>query len=164
MHVCARACQHWIFTGAIRLNSESLFCRIFSDNQGLVTRLKWSSYNPWYIKNSSFLGRFSFSMQIDVFQFCPICIHLAPQLYLNACICVSAQSRLTLCKCMDGSYHALCPRAFLSKNTGVGCHFLLQRIFPIQGQSPHLLHLLYWQLDSLLLVPPGKPLCLNVQE
>ena len=42
-------------------------------------------------------------MQIDVFQFCPICIHPAPQLYLNACICMSAQSCLTLCKCMDGS-------------------------------------------------------------
>ena len=41
--VCKGLCQHWIFTGAIRLNSESLFCRIFFDNQGLVTRLKWSS-------------------------------------------------------------------------------------------------------------------------
>ena len=28
------------------------------------------------------------------------------------------------------------------KNTGVGCHFLLQGIFP----TPHLLH---WQVDSL---------------
>ena len=26
------------------------------------------------------------------------------------------------------------------KNTGVGCHFLLQRIFPTQGSNPHLLH------------------------
>ena len=42
-------------------------------------------------------------MQIDVFQFCPICIHPTAQLYLNACICISAQSCLTLCQCMDGS-------------------------------------------------------------
>ena len=28
----------------------------------------------------------------------------------------------------------------LGKNTGVGCHFLLQGIFPTQGSKPHLLH------------------------
>ena len=27
-----------------------------------------------------------------------------------------------------------------SKNTGVGCYFLSQGIFPIQGSKPHLLH------------------------
>ena len=34
-----------------------------------------------------------------------------------------------------------------SKNTGVGCHSLLQGIFPTQGSNPHLLHcrkILYW--------------------
>ena len=31
------------------------------------------------------------------------------------------------------------------KNTGVGCYFLLQGIFPTQGWNPHLLH---WQSDS----------------
>ena len=35
------------------------------------------------------------------------------------------------------------------KNTGVVCHFLLQGFFPTQGLNPHLLHLLYWQEDSL---------------
>ena len=40
---------------------------------------------------------------------------------------------------------------FPSKNTGVGCHFLLQGIFLTQGSKPHLLHLLHWQADSLLL-------------
>ena len=33
----------------------------------------------------------------------------------------------------------------------MGCHYLLQGIFPTQGPNPHLLH---WQADSL---PPGKP-------
>ena len=32
-----------------------------------------------------------------------------------------------------------------SKNTGVGCHFLLQRIFPTQGLNPRLLCLLHWR-------------------
>ena len=34
----------------------------------------------------------------------------------------------------------LCPWDFPGKNTGVGCHFSLQRIFPTQGSNPHLLH------------------------
>ena len=43
----------------------------------------------------------------------------------------------------------LCPLNFPGKNTGVGCHFLLQGIFLTQGSNPHLLHLLHWQADSL---------------
>ena len=49
-----------------------------------------------------------------------------------------------------------CPWSFPGKNTGVGCHFLLQGIFPTQGLNPHLLRLLHWQVDSLQLAPPGK--------
>ena len=43
---------------------------------------------------------------------------------------------------------------FPSKNTGVGCNFLFQGIFSTQGSNPHLL---YWQVDSIPHVPPGKP-------
>ena len=35
----------------------------------------------------------------------------------------------------------ICP----GKNTGVGCHALLQGIFLIQGLNQCLLHLLHWQ-------------------
>ena len=42
------------------------------------------------------------------------------------------------------------------KNTRVGCHFLLHRIFPTQGLHPSLLWLLCYQADSLTLEPPGK--------
>ena len=34
----------------------------------------------------------------------------------------------------------LCPWDFPGKNTGVGCHALLQGIFPTQGSNPCLLH------------------------
>ena len=40
----------------------------------------------------------------------------------------------------------LCPWDFLGKNTGVGCHFLLQRVFPTQGSNlglPHCRQTLY---------------------
>ena len=42
----------------------------------------------------------------------------------------------------------------ISKNTGAGCHTLLQRIFETQGSNRGLLH---WQVDSLLAEPPGSP-------
>ena len=48
------------------------------------------------------------------------------------------------------------------KNPGVGCHFLLQGIFPTQGLNPGLLHLLHWQVSSLPLVSPEKPVTLLV--
>ena len=47
---------------------------------------------------------------------------------------------------------------FPGKNTGTGCHFLLQEIFLTRGSNPCLLCLLHWQADSLPLTPPGKPL------
>ena len=50
----------------------------------------------------------------------------------------------------------LCPWNSPSKNTGVGCQFLLQGIFPTQELNPHLLCLLHWQVGSLPLVPPEK--------
>ena len=46
------------------------------------------------------------------------------------------------------AHHAPCPWDFPDKNTGVGCHFLLQGIFLTQGSNPGLLHcrwILYWQ-------------------
>ena len=45
------------------------------------------------------------------------------------------------------------------KETGVGCHFLLQGIFPTQGLHPHLLHLLHllhWQVEYLPLSHLGS--------
>ena len=51
----------------------------------------------------------------------------------------------------------LCPWDSPGKNTGEGCHVLLQEIFLTQKLNPHLLCLLHWQVDSLSLAPPGKP-------
>ena len=56
-------------------------------------------------------------------------------------LCLVAQSYLTLCNPMDcsppgSSVHEDSP----GKNTGVGCHALLQGIFPTQGSNPGLPH------------------------
>ena len=43
--------------------------------------------------------------------------------------------------------------------SGLGCHFLLQGIFPTQGLNPSLLH---WQVGSSPTAPPGKPLATTI--
>ena len=67
-----------------------------------------------------------------------------------------SQSCLTLCNPMNCSPPGSSFQGdFLGKNTGVGCHTLLQGIFPTQGLNLSLLHLLHWQGDSLPPAPPG---------
>ena len=51
----------------------------------------------------------------------------------------------------------LCPSDSAGKNTGVGCHALLQGIFPTEGSNPCLLYFLNWQAGSLPLEPPHQP-------
>ena len=93
-----------------------------------------------------------------------MCIYM----YICVCMCVciyiyiyihakSLQSCWALCDPMDcsppgSSVHGDSP----GKNTGVGCHALLQGIFPTQGLNLHLSCLLHWQAGSLPLVPPGN--------
>ena len=65
------------------------------------------------------------------------------------CVCAQLLSCLRLCNLMDSSplgssVHGISP----GKNTGVGCHALLQGIFPTQGSNPGLLCLLYGQAGS----------------
>ena len=50
----------------------------------------------------------------------------------------------------------LCPWDFPGKNTGMGCHFLLQGIFPTQGLNLGLPHCRQMLLPS---EPPGKSMC-----
>ena len=71
---------------------------------------------------------------------------------------LSRFSCVWLCNAMDCKpTRLLCPWDSPGRNTGVGCHTLLQGIFPTQGSNPHLLCLLLWQAGSLLLASPGKP-------
>ena len=74
--------------------------------------------------------------------------------------CVHArllQSCPTLCDAMDCSSPGSSLHGILQiKNIGVGCHALLQGLFPTQRLNLHLLSLLYWQVGSLPPAPPGK--------
>ena len=51
---------------------------------------------------------------------------------------------------------------FPGQYTRVGCHFLLQRVFPAEVKNPCLLGLLHWQADSLQQTP--KLCCCSVAQ
>ena len=70
------------------------------------------------------------------------------------CCCLVAQSCLTLATHRLQLARLLCPWNFPGKDTRVGCHFLFQEIFQIQGSNSCLLH---WQADSLPLSHQGRP-------
>ena len=79
----------------------------------------------------------------------------------SACVCVCKVASVVSYSLQS---YGLQPARFLrpwdspGKKTGVGCCALLQGIFPTQGLNPHLSCLLHWQVGSLPLAPPGKPL------
>ena len=67
-------------------------------------------------------------------------------------------------------HHGLQPTKFLclwdslGKDTGVGCHVLLQGIFPTQRSNFWPLCVLNWQVGSSTLVSPWKPHILYIQS
>ena len=66
-----------------------------------------------------------------------------PELYTGSpgWLCLGAQSSPTLCDPMDCSLPGFSVhRDSPGKNTGVGCHALIQEIFLTQGSNPGLLH------------------------
>ena len=76
----------------------------------------------------------------------------------------SLQSCLTLCDPLDCSPPCSSVQGDSpGKSTGVGCHALLQGIFPTQGLNLFLLHLLHWQAGSLPLLLLG-PLVSGVKR
>ena len=70
-----------------------------------------------------------------------VCIYIYTHTHTHAVLCLVTQSCPTLwdpmdCSPPDYSVHGDSP----GQNTGVGCHALLQRIFPTEGLNPGLLH------------------------
>ena len=94
-------------------------------------------------------GSSSNHTSIIIFMYCSyMCIHVK-----------SLQLCSVLYNPMDCSPRLLCPWDSPGKNTGVGCHVLLQGIFPTQGLNLSPFCLLHWQVDSLPLALLGKSLC-----
>ena len=70
--------------------------------------------------------------------------------WVSECVCARVfvyMQALSLFSCVQllatlwtAAHQAPLSRNSPGKNTGVGCHVLLQGIFPTQGSNPHLLH------------------------
>ena len=75
---------------------------------------------------------------------------------LHILTCVWVQSRFIHVRLFASQQtvarQASLSRWFSRKNTGEGCHAILQEIFVTQGLNPHLLKLLHWQASFLSLV------------
>ena len=107
-------------------------CRFLRPHGLLPTRLLC----PW-----NFPGKNTGVMGLS-FLLCEV--STLPEALYPSCVCVCAQSLplcLTLCDPVDFSLPGSSVYGdSLGKNTGVGCHALLQGIFPTQGWNQHLLH------------------------
>ena len=81
--------------------------------------------------------------------------HLHFQVSPGGCLCCQSLSHVSLSATpWTAARQAPLSMGFPGKNTGVGCHFLLQGIFLTHGLNPNLLH---WQVDSLPLWHLGSP-------
>ena len=96
-----------------------------------------------------FITRFHFGTLTIPFEAC-VCVCVC------VCVCevVSVMSNpvVTL---WTVAPRVLCPWDSAGKNTGVGCHFLPQGIFPTQGLNLRVLCLQHWQAGPP--APPRKP-------
>ena len=82
---------------------------------------------------------------------------------LNACVHMLSRVRLFVTP-WTLAHQAVCPWDSPGKNTGVGCHFFLQGIFPTQGLNPLLLRVWHCQVDSLPLYHLGRTSILNKSQ
>ena len=110
-----------------------------------------------FLPQKNFRGGFWRSHHVNLNDSSDIIVVYSLIWHSYSVLCLLAQSCPTLCNLMDysplgSSVHGDSP----GKNTGVGCHALLQGIFLTQGSNPHLLCLLHWQAGSLPPAPPGN--------
>ena len=96
-------------------------------------------FYPWKLKEAdSDITNVQPDFLLQKYPWYISCIH---------CCCLATKSCLTLLWPHGlQPTRLLCPRDFPVRYTGVGCHFLLQEIFPTKGSKPSLLH---WQANLL---------------
>ena len=99
--------------------------------------------NEIYVHTNTFTQMFIAALFITTQKWTQLTSSLVDELINKMCyvLCLVTQSCPTLCDLMDCSppgspVHGGSP----GKNTRVGCHGLLQVIFPTQGSNPSLLH------------------------
>ena len=113
-----------------------------------VNWVKWETMMPCLCIQRCSLGHVRLGNERN-------CGKLVPWFSMNEGECCCLVAKLALLR-PHGLYpnRLLYPWEFPGKNPGLGCHFLLQGIFPTQGLNPHLLHR---QVESFPLSHPGSP-------
>ena len=100
-------------------------------------------------QNGDLIKRWEIHVRVDVFTVRPRQLSVAA-VTLDTCVRAQSHSRVLLFATpWTVAHQAPLSMAFSGKNTGVGCHFLLQGIFLTQSLNPCLLYLLNRQVDSL---------------
>ena len=116
---------------------EPLTC-LFNNSQMMMMMMMFWTWGPHFEK-----------------QGCRL-IKLSSNTWTKRDLCVHAQSCLFATLWTVAHQALLSPWNFPGRNTGVGCHFILQGIFLAQGLNLHLLWLLLCQTDSLPLSHQGS--------
>ena len=101
-------------------------------------------FSSYKYNNNLWIGQMDSQVGSQV-QICGVISDLPVSVCVCVCVCVRAraQSHLTLQPHGWQPARFLCPWDFPRKNIGVDCHFILQGIFPTQGQNLGLLCLLH---------------------
>ena len=123
--------------------------------------IQWLPHHTTFILHMVMYIFLHYCLNLSYAFFPLLCLHVCfVFLHLRCYFAKSLQLCLTWC---DPMYYSL---------PGYAVHVILQArilsglpcpppwdIFLTHGSNPHLLHLLYWQTGSLLLVPPGHLHC-----
>ena len=131
------------------LPSAPKFWLSLQSNMTLNPAPQRSIFNDWNkISNYFFIYIVTFYIIIYIFQYtCFLAVGLLPYtvsvISSQAIKCARVLSHFWLFETWwPQPTRLLCPWGYPGKNPGVGCHFLLQGIFPTQGYNPSLLPLL----------------------
>ena len=123
--------------------------------------LEWNKYVP---RGAHYHGGLAKGILLIKDHWINIRYYIYIYIYVHVCVCMCMCCVLS-CSFMSDSLWShelqatglLCPWDFPGKNSGVGCHALLQGIFPSQGSNSSLLHLQHWQAGSLPHSHLGSP-------
>ena len=144
------------------------FHKVNLDDNLIVSKIQ-TSVLKFFCGNVFLSTMIDFQIPQDQGTSCPVhsinpvslCLSLANYIIQTILHAMHAKS---LKSCPTLRHHGMQPASLLclwdspGKNTRAGCHAHFQGSFLTQGQNSHLLCLLHWQVGSLPLVPPGKPL------
>ena len=135
-----------------KTSSQTLSC---------ITQLEWLFFSLIFLTSMTFLKNMLLVTVIYLAGFlsrtsCVLCLKscpfpVLPDIGFTRYVCVLSHIWLFVTTWTIKPTRLLCPWDLPGKNTGVGCHFLLQGRFLTQESNPNLFSLLHWQMDSLLL-------------